>query len=349
MTNHRWKGPFVLAVSVAVLLAFVERGRWLSWLSSDGAARAAASGDVIYTCPMDPSVETPGPSQCPICGMALTPVKRSERTGLIFLDGEALRRIGAQFAAAELRTLRRRVVAYGPATKHDVPALAWSAEATLYGGDDAGLVVGAEVNAVAPALPLVVFAGTIAAVERETPEHDGHPGRPGRVRVDLADPSQSLRTGMTIELQLHVDSAERLAIPARAIIYAGSRRLVFVDRGKHGLELRALEIGARALDYVEVVHGLAPGDRVMTDGMFLAGAESRLRAASPLWHDEAPGGAASRAAQLDAVKRTTARALGELSLPMPGEGSNEGSNEDSNEGSNEGSGEAPTPTTGGAQ
>src|SRR3990170_6935170 len=39
------------------------------------AANAAADPDAEYTCPMHPEIRQNGPGSCPICGMALEPVK----------------------------------------------------------------------------------------------------------------------------------------------------------------------------------------------------------------------------------------------------------------------------------
>ncbi|HEY0301251.1 MAG TPA: YHS domain-containing protein, partial [Rhizomicrobium sp.] len=36
---------------------------------------AAADSEAIYTCPMHPQIRHKGPGACPICGMALEPLK----------------------------------------------------------------------------------------------------------------------------------------------------------------------------------------------------------------------------------------------------------------------------------
>lgn len=74
-----------------------------------------------------------------------------------------------------------------------------------------------------------------------------------------------------------------VAVPARAVLYVGPRRIAFVEARSGALEPRELQLGAASNGYVEVVRGLAVGDRVVVRGQFLLAAESRLRSDSALW------------------------------------------------------------------
>jgi hypothetical protein len=224
-----------------------------------------------------------------------------------------------QFAAAEVRTLRQRVVAFGKVgaispVLEDAPR---PVEVVIYSNSTASpaaasslgiaivpepisvparpvaagaapsqpaapITLGLAVGAVAPALPLARFTGTIAAIEPIEDE------AAQRVRIELTDPGHVLRSGMTIEVQIEIDLAARLVIPARAIMYAGSRRLAFVDRGddgRAGVELREIGVGVIDSGLAEVRSGLSAGQRVVTDGTFLLAAESRIKSSSPLWDD----------------------------------------------------------------
>jgi len=53
------------------------RGAPAAYLGSGKPAAAAAPGGAIYTCPMHPEIQRPGPGSCPICGMALEPMMPS--------------------------------------------------------------------------------------------------------------------------------------------------------------------------------------------------------------------------------------------------------------------------------
>jgi Cu(I)/Ag(I) efflux system membrane fusion protein len=52
---------------------------------------------------------------------------------------------------------------------------------------------------------------------------------------------------------------------------------VFVERADGAFEPRAVEIGCRFGDRVQVVSGLSEGERVVVSGAFLIDSESRLR------------------------------------------------------------------------
>jgi len=74
-----------------------------------------------------------------------------------------------------------------------------------------------------------------------------------------------------------------LTVPEEAVLYAGDRRLVFVDLGDGRLEPRSVEIGIRSHDRVEIVSGLEAGEVVVSSGNFLIAAESRLKSATGKW------------------------------------------------------------------
>ena len=80
-----------------------------------------------------------------------------------------------------------------------------------------------------------------------------------------------------------MDLGEHLAVPVDAIIYTGPRRLVFVDEGGGRLRPVEVRVGARAGDWVIVTGGLDAGDVVVSSGVFLLAAESRIRSATGYW------------------------------------------------------------------
>src|SRR5262245_61355916 len=77
---RRFAALAALAVGLAVLVV-VDHGELAGWIAGDRDATGLGDEPVaFYTCPMDPSVESDHPGPCPICGMALTPVSREDRT-----------------------------------------------------------------------------------------------------------------------------------------------------------------------------------------------------------------------------------------------------------------------------
>ena len=104
--------------------------------------------------------------------------------------------------------------------------------------------------------------------------------RTGEVRLEVPNPRGDLKPGMFVDVVLERDLGERLAVPESAILYAGDRRVVFVDLGDGRLAPRDVTLGPKAGDYYEVLAGLKAGEIVVTSGNFLIAAESKLKSAT---------------------------------------------------------------------
>jgi len=64
------------------------------------------------------------------------------------------------------------------------------------------------------------------------------------------------------------------------VIDTGLKSLVYVDRGDGLFEPRRVRTGWRLSDRVEILDGLAAGEKVAVSGNFLLDSESRLRVAA---------------------------------------------------------------------
>jgi len=107
--------------------------------------------------------------------------------------------------------------------------------------------------------------------------------RTGTVRIRLGNTDLALKPDMYADVLLHAELGEALVVPEEAVIYAGPRRLVFVDLGEGRLQPREIEVGTRTARGYEVLSGLEAGEVVVTSGNFLIAAESRLKSAVDLW------------------------------------------------------------------
>jgi membrane fusion protein, copper/silver efflux system len=116
-----------------------------------------------------------------------------------------------------------------------------------------------------------------ATVSPSEPTFD-EPTQTLKVRLDAANPRQTLKPGMFVDVEFPLDLPSTLVVPADAIVDSGLRKTVFVDRGNGHFEPRLVETGWRIGDDVEVTKGLAPGERIVIAGTFFVDSESRMKA-----------------------------------------------------------------------
>lgn len=107
--------------------------------------------------------------------------------------------------------------------------------------------------------------------------------RTARARLVLRNPELALRPNMYVEVELAGHPTDAIVVPQSAVLDAGRRRFVFVASGRGRFAPRAVEVGRRVGEEVEIRAGLAEGEEVVRSGLFLIAAESRLRAALEQW------------------------------------------------------------------
>ncbi|MCX5866086.1 MAG: efflux RND transporter periplasmic adaptor subunit [Proteobacteria bacterium] len=103
--------------------------------------------------------------------------------------------------------------------------------------------------------------------------------RTDRVRFELANPGYRLKPKMFLDVEIEVDYGQRLVIPDGAVLDAGEKKIVFVDRGNGYFEPREVRLGIQGDDFLEVLSGVKEGDKVVTSANFLVDSESRLKSA----------------------------------------------------------------------
>jgi RND family efflux transporter MFP subunit len=147
----------------------------------------------------------------------------------------------------------------------------------VYERDMAHVREGAEAALAASALPGAVLRGRISYID---PRVDPV-ARTAKVRVEIANPRRELRFGMYITMRLAVGGGGSVAlVPRSAVQPLGEVSVVYLPlaEGEGRFVERAVTLGSAVGDAVQVLKGLKPGDRVVTDGSFFLRAEaSRLR------------------------------------------------------------------------
>ncbi|MCL4820966.1 MAG: efflux RND transporter periplasmic adaptor subunit [Vicinamibacteria bacterium] len=147
--------------------------------------------------------------------------------------------------------------------------------ADVYEHDLPNVKLGQPGEITVPSLAGRTFRGTVTYVAPTVEEKT----RTVKVRLEVDNPGGILKPDMYVDVTLETGGAPALVVPFAAVIDAGERRLVFLDRGEGRYEPREVRLGARVEGGYQVLAGLDEGDRVVTAANFLIDSESSLEAA----------------------------------------------------------------------
>ncbi|MGH7391809.1 MAG: efflux RND transporter periplasmic adaptor subunit [Candidatus Rokuibacteriota bacterium] len=150
--------------------------------------------------------------------------------------------------------------------------------ADLYEKDFDAVRVGSEATVTVPHAAAVRLRGRVAYID---PRVDPA-ARTAKVRVEIPNREGALRLGMFVNVAFAVPASGRsVLVPRSAVQSIGERAVVYVaardDEGR--FVERPVRLGVADGDLVQVVDGLAAGERVVTEGSFFVRAEAaRTRA-----------------------------------------------------------------------
>jgi len=86
-----------------------------------------------------------------------------------------------------------------------------------------------------------------------------------RTRVELPANAADLYPGMYVKVGFVVGEGERLIVPERALVRRSELTGIYVVSSDNRVSLRQLRVGARRAGGIEVLAGLAPGERIALD------------------------------------------------------------------------------------
>ena len=130
--------------------------------------------------------------------------------------------------------------------------------------------------------------------------------RTAKVRIQFANRGGRLKPGMFAEVLLSGAEVAALTVPTDAVLQAGADQLVFVALGDGRFEPRAVQVGRRTREEIEITSGLKEGELVATGAAFFLDSESQLRAAVQSYQaapDQAAG-ATTQAERIDITFRS---------------------------------------------
>lgn len=108
--------------------------------------------------------------------------------------------------------------------------------------------------------------------------------RSAKARVVIDNADQKLKPGVFVKAKLSADNktgnpSKKLMIPKSAVLWTGRRSIVFQqlenDRGVH-FKMKQITIGSSTTNQVEILSGLKPGDKIVTQGAFSIDSEAQL-------------------------------------------------------------------------
>jgi Cu(I)/Ag(I) efflux system membrane fusion protein len=98
------------------------------------------------------------------------------------------------------------------------------------------------------------------------------------VRVAFPNAQGELKPGLFGTVEIRLPSKTGVTAPSEAVIDTGDRRYVFVETSPGHFDPRVVVTGERSGDRIEILNGVAEGERVASSGNFFIDSESRLKA-----------------------------------------------------------------------
>ncbi|HXG70425.1 MAG TPA: efflux RND transporter periplasmic adaptor subunit [Gemmatimonadaceae bacterium] len=145
-------------------------------------------------------------------------------------------------------------------------------ETQLREADGGAVAPGSAATIVFSADPGRTYSGRVAFVYPTL----GAETRTVRARIVVANGDRRLRPGMYATVRITSGAGSALAVPRSAVVETGERTVVFVDMGGGELMPHAVRVGRSGGEYVEVLSGVAAGQRVVTSAQFLLDSEANL-------------------------------------------------------------------------
>lgn len=140
-----------------------------------------------------------------------------------------------------------------------------------------GLKLGDTVSLTIDALGPQRFTGTIQRI---------HPlvdpaSRQGTIEILLTQPPQGARPGQLCRVELSLQSHNRLLVPYIALRRDSRGEYLFVVNSENKIERREVVSGLHFDEKVELLHGLDPGEQIVTRGFLGLGEGSTVSVSNP--------------------------------------------------------------------
>lgn len=136
--------------------------------------------------------------------------------------------------------------------------------------------IGLPVDVTTPSLPGKTFTGKITFIDPNFDEAT----RSTKVRVELVNPVVGKRRLLLHRLyaegNVQLDATKVLTVPRSAVIQTGAEAVAYVEQGGGRYARRVLKLGRRGDTFIEVLDGLAAGEKVVVNGNLLMDGQAEM-------------------------------------------------------------------------
>ena len=102
-----------------------------------------------------------------------------------------------------------------------------------------------------------------------------------KARLRFPNPDEALKPNMYANVKIYGGAKDDvIVIPVEALIRTGREERVVIALGDGRFESRTVTAGIESGDWVAIIEGVQPGDRVVTSGQFLIDSEASLKAST---------------------------------------------------------------------
>ena len=145
-------------------------------------------------------------------------------------------------------------------------------KANVFDADLPRIRPGLAATVTSEALPGVKLSGKVDFIDpRSDPQT-----RTTSVRIQVDNPGTRLKPGMVVQTSFGIFLGNVLTVPRDAVLDSGTGKIVYVA-GENGVfEQRRIQVGTSIRDRYPISEGLKPGERVVTNGVFLVDSQTRL-------------------------------------------------------------------------
>jgi Cu(I)/Ag(I) efflux system membrane fusion protein len=105
-----------------------------------------------------------------------------------------------------------------------------------------------------------------------------------KVRSEFSNIDNKLKPQMFGETTFENNFGAGLTVPANAVLFTGTRNIVWIQTGDGTYEPREVEVGIKMNEKYQILSGLHEGEKVVSSGGFLIDSESQLKGGTGMGH-----------------------------------------------------------------